>query len=211
MKNLNTTENLKIDTILRVYKKGFGYGLLTVIDINRYFIAALCPEELYDRVSAGETLDAYLWVEKIASYEFKLRVTGKIISPRILAFEHTTEISFSTERKCLKAKVCIPVSFFPLPLNTSEKSFYTEEIVYAKGTIIELGDREAVLEYDDIVQVDFLLKGRLPLNGEDVDFTARIVSCETGRRPQRYSIEYIGMSDKERTKILDYVFMTYRE
>ena len=64
--------------MLRLYKKGFGYAQATVIDLSGAYFAAAADRVFIDRVSDGERLAAYLWVENVASYEFSLTIAGRI-------------------------------------------------------------------------------------------------------------------------------------
>ena len=80
-------------SLLRVYKKGFGYGKMTVIDVNEYYLAALADNDFFNAVSDGDKLQAYLWVEDVASYEFEFDIIGRIDTRhKILFFRHTDHL-----------------------------------------------------------------------------------------------------------------------
>lgn len=145
MKVLGTTRNLKEGCVLRVYRKGFGYARLTVVTVNDHFLAALSPEDLFIRVAEKDTLEAYFWQEGACSFEFTLVIAGKAAtSGFILIFSHTGDIRKQEGRSCLRAKVGIPIRYYPLSVNRQEGSFYKEDISFRQGTVVELTDREAV-------------------------------------------------------------------
>lgn len=221
MKQLATTAELREGLVLRAYRKGFGYARLEVVGVTPYFYLTDAPEDFYLCVETGEVLLGYLWTQNSVSFEFEMKVAGKFVIPpdddggsgdvrRFLAIAHTGDISSSSERKCLKAAVSLPFRFFTIRVARSDRSFYTEEIHYLDGTITMMSDREAVLETDHDLPLTALLRGRLGFDENDIDVTARIVNAESGS-PNRYDIEYTGMSDRERNRILEYVFSIYRE
>ncbi|TAL36569.1 MAG: hypothetical protein EPN93_07005 [Spirochaetes bacterium] len=213
MKTITSTRNLKIESALRVYKRGFGYAKVTVIDVNEYFLAMQVPEDLYEHAADGDTLDGYLWREDIASYEFKLQVKGKIlVKAPILLCAHADTVSATKERKCLTAKVSLPVKYYPISVNHAEKSFYTEEIVMHDGTITEISDRDAVLSCSGELPVGHLLNAHLPIGTPSgLEITARVISRNGEGREAECRIEYMGIHEKVRGAILDYVFTVYRE
>jgi len=212
MKSFTSTKKLKIKNKLRVYKKGYGYAKLSVIDVNDYFFGALSPEDFYEHVSVDDSLDAYLWREGIASHEFRLVLIGKIISSSpILLFSHTADIQSSRERKCLRAIVDIPFKFYQLGTAKSDKSFYMENVIFLKGRILELGDRDAVLQTDESFSSTRLIRGHMLIDGGDIEITGEIISCTLDRDIYNYTVEYIGMSEADQAKILDYIFAVYRE
>lgn len=212
MKSFTSTEHLKIKSMLRVYKKGYGYAKLSVMDVNEYFVAAFSPEDFYNHVSVDDILDAYLWREGIASHEFRLVLIGKIISSYpILIFSHTSDIQSSRERKCLRASVDIPFKFYQLGSAKSDKSFYLENVVFLNGRILELGDRDAVLQTDESFSSTRLIRGHLPVDGGDIEITCEIISCTLNQDIYSYTMEYIGMSEADQARILDYIFSIYKE
>ncbi|HNU90960.1 MAG TPA: hypothetical protein PKO25_03725 [Spirochaetota bacterium] len=221
MKHLATTAELKEGLVLRAYRSGFGYARLVVAGVTPYFYVTEAPDDFYRCVEAGETLSGYLWTQNSVSFEFGMSVAGKISVPpggsdssagdrRFLAIAHTVDITSSPERRCLKASVSLPFRFFKISLAKSERSFYTEEIDHLDGVITMLSDREAVLETDHDLAPEALIRGRLSFDENHVDITARVLSAERGRI-MRYDIEYTGLGERERNRILEYVFSIYRE
>lgn len=212
MKTFTSTRNLKENAVLRVYRKGYGYAKLTVIDCNNHFFAAISPEDFFRRMENHATIDAYLWREYIASYEFRLNIVGSFITDApILCFAHTDTISCSLERKCLMASVSIPFRFYTFAIHGKHKSFYTEEIVFLNGTIVGISDREAVFISPANLPLTCLIKGHAIIDGRDTEITGKISSYASESERRMYTIEYAGMSEKERNRILDYVFTIYRE
>lgn len=212
MKSISSTKNLKENCLLRVYKKGFGYAILTIVDINDYFLAAIAPDDLYSITRDGDTLDTYFWKEDIASYNFILTVIGRAKGEiPILIFSHTGEIKAVRERKCLSAAVHVPIKFYPLDRSKNNKRFYTEDIVFGEGTILEMSDREAVVECAGEIKSEYLIRFHIPTGKADVEITAKIISHTTVNNVHHYSVEYAGLGDKERNRLLDYIFTIYRE
>ena len=56
MKKLKNTEQLYHESLLRVYKKGFGYSKLKIIDNNSHYFGALANKEFINHVSDGDTI-----------------------------------------------------------------------------------------------------------------------------------------------------------
>lgn len=226
MKHLASTMDLREDLVLRAYLKGYGYARLVVVGITRHFYITDAPADFFQKLRDGADLLGYLWTQNSISFEFNMKVAGRITVPpetssvgppsenstpgHFIAFIHTTDITSAAERKCLKADVSIPFRFFTIAAPRSDKSFYTEEILYLDGTITMLSDREAVLETEHDIPLTGLVRGHLRLDGEEIDITARITSVESGTK-NRYCIEYTGMNERERNRILEYVFAIYRE
>ena len=67
MKKLETTTKIALGSLLRVYRKGFGYSKLTLIGNNDYYSAGLAAEDFFHSVREGDTVEAYLWGEGVAS------------------------------------------------------------------------------------------------------------------------------------------------
>jgi hypothetical protein len=212
MRKLTSTRNINKDSVLRLYLKGFGYAKIRIISITEHYIAACATEDFFKRVREGDAVECYLWVEDEASCEFSLGVLGKI-NPgiEIVFLSHTTEIRYSTERKCLRARVGIPFKFYTLPVARGESAFYSEEIVFHEGRISELTDREAVFSYQDPLPLTCLVKGHICADGLDIEVTGRINDYTESTDGHIYVIEFMGLNDRERDKILEYIFTVYRE
>ncbi len=210
MKKLETTKRIPAESILRVYKKGYGYSKIRVIEEIDTFLATYCDSGFYEKVHDVDTIEAYLWVENVASYEFKLTVIGKTCrEPHIILFEHTEDIYRSEERKCLGAETSIPVDFFVFSPSDFDKGVSSEEVVMEKGTIVWLEDREAVIKSKTSIQNEFFLRSHLIFNGEDIEIMGKVSSINEDKN--FYNIVYTGMSDRDRNRILDYIFSIYRE
>jgi hypothetical protein len=210
VKKLETTKKIVIGSVIRVYRKGFGYSKLTVMDNNEHYLAATAEDAFFHSIIEGDIVEAYLWVHDVASYEFYLQLIGKIvIGPRILFFSHTEKISRSVERKCLTAKVDLPVKFFTFDPGDVSKGISSEKIVTHTGTIILLSDREATLRSDENICCDRFFKGQIRIPHETIELIGMVVPVNEEKRI--YNILFAGMHDKERNKLLEYVFSTYRE
>jgi hypothetical protein len=210
MKKLETTKNIIIDSTLRVYRKGFGYSKLTVIENNDYYIATMAEESFFHSIQEGDIVEAYLWVHEVASYEFYLQLIGKIvIGPRILFYRHTEKISRSVERKCLTAEVDLPIKFFTFDPGDSNKGISSEKIVSHTGTVILLTDREATIRSDANINGSRFLKGQVRIHNETIELVGMVDSVNDSKKI--YNVLFAGMHDKERNKLLEYIFSMYRE
>lgn len=210
MKKLETTRKIIIGSTIRVYKKGFGYSKFDVIENNDYYIAAMASDDFFASVGAGDALEAYLWVEDVASYEFKLEIIGKIVSgPPIIFFNHNRAITRSEQRKCLTAQVGIPIKFFTFDPGNPTRGVTTEQIVFHTGTIILLADREATIKSDDDINGSRFLKGTITLDGETIELVG-MIDCLNDKK-NMYNIIFTGMHEKVRNRILDHIFTIYRE
>jgi hypothetical protein len=210
MKKLETTKKIVVDTIFRVYRKGFGYSKLTVIENNDYYIAMMAEESFFHSIQEDDIVEAYLWVHEVASYEFYLQVIGKIVfGPRILFFGHTEKISRSVERKCLTAKVDLPIKFFTFDPGDDNKGISSEKIVSHTGTVILLSDREATIRCDENINGDRFLKGHIKIHNETIELVGMVDPVNDTKKI--YNVLFAGMHDKERNKLLEYVFSMYRE
>ncbi len=205
MKNISKTNDIKTNTPIRVYKKGFGYALLTLIENNDLFLICKSPDDFFSYIPENETIECYIWPYPDGSYDFTTTVLGKISSPfPIILLKHTDSIVHNPSRQCLRAKVNIPFTFFTFSINTT-KSFSTEDIQWHTGTIVELTDREALLQTS--MKPEHFVKGHLLLGSKDIDITGKV----TGSNSSNYEISFVGLDDSDRIAILDYIFTVYRE
>lgn len=210
MKKLETTKKIVIGSTIRVYRKGFGYSKLTVMENSEHYLSAIAEEAFFYSIQEGDIVEAYLWVHNVASYEFYLQLVGKIvIGPRILFFGHTEKISRSVERKCLSAQVDLPITFFTFDPGDVNRGISSEKIVTHTGTIILLSDREATIRSDENICCDRFFKGQIRIHDEIIELIGMVEAVNEEKH--LYSILFSGMHDKERNKLLEYVFSIYRE
>jgi hypothetical protein len=210
MKKLETTRRIIVGTVIRVYKKGFGYSVFEVIENNDYYMAAMGQDDFFRSAREGDQLEAYLWVEDVASYEFSLGIIGKIVSgPPIIFLGHSDDISRSPQRKCLTAQVDIPIKFFTFNPGDQAKGITTEQIVLHSGKVVLLADREATIRSDVDIKGNKFLKGTISLNGETIELVG-MVDC-INEAKNVYNLLFTGMHDKVRNHLLEYIFSIYRE
>jgi len=210
MKKLESTRRIISGSVIRIYKKGFGYSKITVIDNTDYYLAAMAEDDLFNAIHEGDQSEAYLWVEDVASYEFTLQLIGRIVSgPRILFFGQTEAISRSTERKCLTATVNIPIKFFMFDPGDPEKGITSEEIVFHEGSVILLSDREATIQTRNAIGASRFLKGHVMISGQIVELVGMVDPINESKGI--YNVLFAGMYEKDRKLILDFIYNTYRE
>ena len=205
MKNITKTADIKTNTPVRVYKKGYGYALLTVIENNELFLLCRSSEDFLSHVKENDTVECYLWPYPDGSYDFNTTILGKINAPfPIILLQHTDTIVYNPSRRCLKAQVNIPFTFFTFSINTS-RSFSSEEIQWHEGIVKELTDREALLQ--TTTPLEHYVKGHLTLGTKKIDITGKVTASDD----TLYDITFVGLDDADRISILDYVFTVYRE
>jgi len=210
MKKLKSTKNIPLKSIIRLYKKGYGYAKLSVIENNNYFIAAFTDPEFFPSVNDEDILEAYFWVENVASYEFFLKVIGRInVGPEILFFRHTDEIKRYEERKCLGVEINTPMKFFIFNPADMDKGVSSEKVVFHKGKVIWLEDREAVLKSRVKLNDGDYIKGNLRILNDDFEIIGNVKLIDSKKKI--YNLIYKGMKEKERNRLLDYIFTLYRE
>ncbi len=210
MKKLETTRKIPADSTIRVYKKGFGYSKIRVVEEIDHFLATFSDAEFHGNIDNGDAIEAYLWVENIASYEFTLVTIGKTCKePYILLFDHTEKITRSEERKCLGADTSIPVEFFVFSPSEFESSLSSEKVVMHEGTIVWLEDREAVLKSTIPIKDDMFLRSHVTFDGEEIEILGKVHSIN--KEKNFYNIIYTGINDRDRNLILDHIFSIYRE
>ncbi len=210
MKKLESTRKIINGSVIRIYKKGFGYSKITVIDSTDYYLAAMADDDLHSAIREGDSLDSYLWVEDVASYEFELPFIGKIVTgPPILFFGHTEAIVRSSDRKCLTATVRIPFKFFTFDPGDTTRGITSEQIVYHEGTVVLLSDREATIQTKEKIGKSRFLKGQTAIQGQIIELVGMV--DELNESKGIYNVLFAGMHEKERKTILDYIFTTYRE
>lgn len=210
MKKLDTTRKIFVGSIIRAYKKGFGYSTLTVIENSDYYMAALAGEEFFIATRDGDAVEAYLWVEDVASYEFTLKVIGRIVTGQpIMFFDHTDAVSRNSERKCLTAQVDIPIQFFTFDPGEANRGVSSEEIVFNSGSVILLSDREATIKSGIDLSGSKFLKGSIRIGKETVELIGKIETINKSK--MIYNVLFAGMHDRVRNLILEYIFSTYRE
>ncbi len=210
MKKLESTKKIISGSVIRIYKKGFGYSKITVVDNTDYYLAVMADDDLFHAFHEGDQSEAYFWVEDVASYEFKLQLIGRIVSgPRILFFGHTEAIARSTDRKCLTATVSIPIKFFMFDPGDTEKGITSEEIVFHEGAVVLLSDREATIQTKNAIGGSKFLKGQIQINGQIVELVGMVdIIHET---KGIYNVLFAGMYEKDTKLLLDFIFNTYRE
>ena len=47
---IRSTKDLRVNSVLRVYKKGFGYSKIHIIDNSDYYLAAGAEKEFIDEI-----------------------------------------------------------------------------------------------------------------------------------------------------------------
>jgi len=208
MKRISSTLNIPPGSVLRIYKKGFGYARVEINESNDRWFGVSAKDDFFSLVKDGDLVDAYYWLEDVASYEFSLTVIGRItVGEKILFFGHTDKISASRERKCLSTGVEIPIRFFIFDPKRLEKRFTSEKVYYHNGTVIELSDRDSVIRTPDPLPDNIFIYGHIVLDGRDIELIGKVEPVAE----RQYHVAMTGITEKDRHKILEYVYRVYRE
>ena len=210
MKKLEDTRNIPDGRAIRIYKKGFGYATVTTVATHEMFIAFQGDVELLSAVTIGDTLECYLWVEDVASYDFVVEIIGLIpAEPWIIFCKNTENITKNKERRCLGAKSDLPIKFFIFNPSDVHKGLRSETVVFHYGRVIWLEDREAIIKTDFSIQDDTFIKGHVQIDEQDTEIVGNVNALN--REKNIYNIVFTGELTEDRNRILGYIFKTYRE
>ncbi len=207
MKKIDSTRKISQGTVVRLYKKGFGYCRTGILENCDDFIAMKVSHDFINAVRDLDEIEAYIWIDDEHIFEFKSEIIGKISrEPWIIFISHSDDIIVLKEMKCLKAETNIPVNFFIIDTH-GKKNFHTDKISLLDGIVLELSDREAILSTSADITPGVFIRGHLR-GGSGTEILGKVVSS-AGENLFKISFESAG--DKERNIILDYVMNIYRE
>ena len=207
MKKIDSTRKISQGTVVRIYKKGFGYCRTSVLENCEDFIAMKVSHDFINAVRDMDEIEAYIGLDDDHIFEFKSEIIGKISrDPWIIFISHSDEIITLKEMKCLKAKTNIPVKFFIIDTH-GKKNFHTDKINLMDGTVLELSDREAILSTNAEITPGVFIRGHLA-GGTETEILGKVVSSSGNNL---FNISFESAGDKERNIILDYVMNIYRE
>lgn len=206
MKKITSTHDIPEGASLRTYLPGFGYSILRVIDITDQFIGALAEDDFYQAASDGATLQCYYGTEYEKSYEFSLKIIGRLTrGKKILFLQHSKEILRNNMRKCLSAEVTLPFRHF---LFNSDNDKKNENLLFHEGVITSLSDRDITFTSTAPAKNMTFVFGHLDIPGHRLELVGKITSTAPGPS-LRASLK--GMNEKERELLLNYIFSIYRE
>ncbi|MCX7679788.1 MAG: hypothetical protein N2316_11315 [Spirochaetes bacterium] len=208
MKKMTSTSQLQENQILRVYLKGYGYATLSILDVNMEFFSARGEKQFISRLQKGDRLEAYVWSEKFSAYEFDVEVLGTLDDELcIVFFKHSHDMRFSPQRKCLTANVELPFEFFIFEVANKQKFISLSQVEKLHGMIVKLSDREAWLSCQNELPLGKYVMGHLNLPNANIELIAKVE-----RSSERdYYLKFIGLREREREKLLEFVFRAYRE
>lgn len=210
MKKLESTRHIAEGSLVRIYKKGFGYATVSVVVAHDLFIALQASDEFLGAVNVGDTIECYLWVEDVASFDFTLKVIGTVpVKPWIFFCENTTDIVKSKQRHCLGARTDLPIKFFFFKPAEIPRGVHSEKVVSHEGRVIWLEDREAIIKTNCAIPEDYYLKGHVVIVGKDTEIMGKVNSLNEAKHI--YNIVFSGELPEDRNRILEYIFTTYRE
>jgi hypothetical protein len=207
MKRIDSTRKIPLGTVIRLYKKGFGYCRTEILENFDDFIAMKVSIDFINAVNESDKIEAYIAVNAESIIEFKSEVIGKIPrEPRIIFLGHSDKIVVLEEMKCLKAKTDLPVKFFIIDTH-EKKNFHSDNISLLDGTVLELSDREALLSTSAEIKPGVFIRGHIP-DANGVEILGKVVSSAG---VNLFNISFESAGEKERNLILDYVMNIYRE
>jgi hypothetical protein len=207
MKRIDSTRKILKGTVIRLYKKGFGYCRTQILENCEDFIAMKVSSDFINAVNDADPVEAYIMVDEDHIFEFKSEIIGKILQdPRIIFIKHTDKIVVLNEMKCLKAKTHLPVKFFIIDTHTRKKN-HSENITILDGIVLELSDREALLSTRSEITSGVFIMGHL-VDVPGIEILGKVISLAG---ENLFNISFDSAGEKERNIILDYVMNIYRE
>jgi hypothetical protein len=135
-------------------------------------------------------------------------VLGDIIDKeeRFLVISHSSDAAWSQERNCVRSTIPLLFEFFSFPHSQDGKIFESSKTHFHSATIIELTDCEAIIETLEKIDGQ-IIKGHLTLRKATIDITGKISAAGDGR----YHIQMLGMEEKDRKMLLDFIYRNCRE
>jgi hypothetical protein len=203
MKKMKSTHDIAEGSLLRIFQPGRGYGVVLVIHSLPEFLIAI-PEEGYQpKCREGEQVSLYHWKgEKEGGYSWETRCIGLFTDDRVfLVFAHADKLEWKANRDCVQAEVELPFKFYPLHPNNGKTIVDSEQPKFTHATITRLSDRDAEIVTDEKTD-STLVRGHLELSSGVIDLSGKILPSENGRSV----IEFMGLPDKEKKTIRDYVY-----
>jgi hypothetical protein len=210
MRKIFSTRQIPKKSLIRLHILGFGYVCVSVYDNNEHYIALLSENVLSEKICIGSSVESYLWLDGDSSYEFMLNINAVICGkPAFIFCAHTYEIKHNYSKKCITAEVDIPISFIMFNMGLADKGISAEKIITHEGSIVLIEDREAVLKTDISIIEKCFVKFNIQINNENIEIFGR--AEEINPEKYIYNIKYIGMSEKIRNIIRNYIYDVYKE
>ena len=204
MKNLIlNTETIKVGNLLRFRTDAYGYGLFSLEENTRRFMLVKAETEAIPVFRQGDTLDIYLNSEKKGSYTWQSRVLGNIKDDEgeLIALSHCPDAKWSTERVCIRTHAHIPFVFFAFNPSDEGKVFQSCAPDFQKATVLEMTDREAILETDKKIDGS-IFRGHLQLGDKSIDVAGKA----TEESYDRYRLQILGLENRDRKLLLEYIY-----
>jgi hypothetical protein len=204
MKNtVLNTETIKVGNLIRFRTDAYGYGLFSLAENLRRFMLVKAETETHPHFQAGDNLDIYLNSEKKGSYSWKSRVLGTIKDNEgeLIAISHCPDAKWSTERVCIRTHAHIPFVFFAFNPSDESKLFESSAPDFQKATVLEMTDREALLETEKKINGS-IFKGHLQLGDKSIDVAGKA----TEESNDRYRLQILSLENRDRRLLLDYIY-----
>jgi hypothetical protein len=203
MKKIINTSMIPIGAIIRTQSPDKGYCVVEIVHNLPECLVARTEEGISLNLLSGDEIPMYYWIdEKKGGCVWKGRFLGSIdTKPGLVTFSHENISEWSEKRLCVLADVHIPLRFFALPVEGEHRIIESDNPVFMQGTVVRLSDREAVINCEP-PPGHILVRGHLLLSGNEIAISGRIVPVER----ERYSIEFMGLMEKDRRIIRNYVY-----
>jgi hypothetical protein len=203
MKKIIHTSMIPTGAIIRIQGPDKGYGVVEIVHNLSECLVAGMEEGFALNLIPNEHISMYYWIdEKKGGCVWKCRFLGSIeTKPGLVTFSHEDIREWSENRQCILADVHIPLRFFALPVEGEHRIIESDSPVFMQGTVVRLSDREAVINCEP-PPGHILVRGHLLLSGNEVAISGKIVPIEK----ERYSIEFMGLPEKDRRIIRNYVY-----
>lgn len=204
MKNLIlNTEDIKAGNLLRFRTDAYGYGLFSLEENLKRFMLVKAEMESSPVFEQGDSLDIYLSSEKKGSYSWQSRVLGKIKDPQgeLIALAHCPDAKWSTERICIRTHAHIPFVFFAFNPSDESRMFESSAPDFQKATVLEMTDREAILETGKKIDGS-IFRGHLQLGNRSIDVAGKA----TEESHDRYRLQILSLENRDRKVLLEYIY-----
>ena len=206
MKNrkLNTT-TIKAGTFLRFERKGFIYGLFTIVENLDRFILLRPESEISPPLEEGENLEMSLCSGKAGAYLWKCSVLGRIHDSEgsLIAVSHCSEAEWRPDKGCITTHAHLPFVFFSFNPSDEGKMFQSTAPSFQQATILEMTDREAVLETSGKAEGK-IFRGHIKIGDKTIDLAGKATEEASGK----YRLQILSLENRDRKMLLNYIYRT---
>ena len=204
MKNRKlSTISLKPGTLLRFERTGFVYGLFSIAENLERFILLKPESEIFPPLEEGEHLGMSLCSGKDGAFEWECTVLGRISEKggSLVAVSHCSDALWRPGKGCITTHAHLPFTFFAFNPSDDSKIFESATPHFLQATILEMTDREAVLE-TSMKAAGKIFRGHIQIGDRTIDLAGK--ATEEGL--DRYRLQILSLEDRDRKLLLNYIY-----